>query len=173
MLANIYGGDEEQDNAAVIYDDSQEVIQFTFNTSETSVPKITLTKYKNQLPVELTSSSLDQDHEGYSFVGLEFWELRAQSSVNVTDSKISTLLSKSNQARPPFSYYRHSPIYLFPANITLSKFVGILGLKGTCTSKNRMLPSDRILSDLEKQSGDFIIDLEIHTQEESKNETGE
>ena len=137
MLANIYGGDEEQDNAAVIYDDSQEIIQFTFNTSEASVPKITLTKYKKELSNELTTSTLDADFDGYSFVGLEFWELRTQSSVNVADSKISSLLSKSNQARPPFSYYRHAPIYLFPANITLSKFVGILGLKGSCTAKGQ------------------------------------
>lgn len=73
MLANIYGGDEEQDNAAVIYDDAQEIIQFTFNTSYHSVPKLTLTKYNKKLPSELTSSILDQDYEGYSFVGLEFW----------------------------------------------------------------------------------------------------
>lgn len=146
MLANIYGGDEEQDNAAVIYDDSQEIIQFTFNTSEPSVPKITLTKYKKELSNDLTTSTLDADFEGYSFVGLEFWELRTQSSVNVADSKISSLLSKSNQAKPPFSYYRHSPIYLFPANITLSKFVGILGLKGSCTAKGKELPSECILS---------------------------
>lgn len=164
MLANIYGGDEEQDNAAVIYDDSQEIIQFTFNTSEPSVPKITLTKYKKELSNDLTTSTLDADFEGYSFIGLEFWELRTQSSVNVADSKISSLLSKSNQAKPPFSYYRHSPIYLFPANITLSKFVGILGLKGSCTVKGQLLPSDHILSELQKKSGDFIIDLEIQTQ---------
>lgn len=61
MLANIYGGDEEQDNAAVIYDDSQEIIQFTFNTSEPSVPKITLTKYKKELSNDLTTSTLDAD----------------------------------------------------------------------------------------------------------------
>lgn len=122
--ANIYRGDEEQDNAAVIYDDSQEIIQFTFNTSEPSVPKITLTKYKKELSNDLTTSTLDADFEGYSFVGLEFWELRTQSSVNVADSKIISILSKSNQAKPPFSYYRHSPIYIFPTNITLSKFIG-------------------------------------------------
>ncbi len=148
MLANIYGGDEDQDNAAVIYDDSQEVIQFTFSTSESSVPKLTLTKYKNQLPNQLTASTLDQDHEGYSFIGLEFWELRGQSSVNVSESKLGSLLSKSNQARPPFSYYRHSPIYIFPANITLAKFVSLLGLRGSCTSKGKQLPSERVLNEL-------------------------
>lgn len=93
--------------------------------------------------------------------------------MNVADSKISSLLSKSNQAKPPFSYYRHSPIYLFPANITLSKFVGILGLKGSCTVKGQLLPSDHILSELQKKSGDFIIDLEIQTQEENKNKGDE
>jgi hypothetical protein len=165
MLANIYGGDEEQDNAAVIYDDSQEIVQFTFSTSETFVPKLTLSKYKQKLPAQLTSGTLEQNSEGYTFVGLEFWELRGQGAVNVADSKLGSLLSKSNQARPPFSYYRHSPIYIFPANITLSKFVGLLGLRGSCTSKGKQLPSERILSDLERDSADFIIDLEISQEE--------
>lgn len=150
MLANIYGGDEEQDNAAVIYDDSQEIIQFTFNTSEASTPRLTLSKYKNQLPATLTNNTLDQDHGGYSFIGLEFWELRGQGAVNVVDSKLGSLLSKSNQARPPFSYYRHSPIYIFPANITLAKFVGLLGIRGSCTSKGKSLPPERVLSELER-----------------------
>lgn len=87
--------------------------------------------------------------------------MRGQSSVNVSDSKLGSLLSKSNQARPPFSYYRHSPIYIFPANITISKFIGLLGLRGSCTSKGKQLPADRVLKDLERESCDFIIDLEI------------
>jgi hypothetical protein len=77
---------------------------------------------------------------------MEFWELRTQSSVNIFDSKLSSLLSKSNQAKAPFSYYRHSPIYLFPANISVEKFIGILGLKGSCTSNGKALSSTKILS---------------------------
>jgi hypothetical protein len=49
MLFSIYGGNEDQDNTAVVYDDSQEIVQFAFNASETTTPKIVLSKYKNKL----------------------------------------------------------------------------------------------------------------------------
>ena len=57
MLGNIYGGDEEQENAALFYDDGNDVFQFTFNTSQPTVPRINLTKYKKELPAELTNES--------------------------------------------------------------------------------------------------------------------
>ena len=68
------------------------------------------------------------------------------NSVQVSDSKISNLLSKSNQARPPFSYYRHNPIYIFPANITLNKFTSMIGLKGSCTSKVKKIRENMSLN---------------------------
>lgn len=83
----------------------------------------------------------------------------------MTDSKISNLLSKSNHAKPPFSYYRHFPIYIFPANITVSKFMGILGLKGSCYSHTNQVPENQMLADLEKTSSDFVIDLNIQSQD--------
>jgi hypothetical protein len=92
--------------------------------------------------------------------------------VNVSDSKISNLLSKSNHAKPPFSYYRHAPIYIFPATLTLNKFMDMLGIKGSCQSKGLALTPEQPLAELEKQSNDFIIDLDIVTQE-SKEEKEE
>ena len=70
MLGNIFGGDEEQENAANFYDDAQEVFSFAFNTTEPTVPKLQLGKYKQQLGNELTETTLDADHSGYTFLGL-------------------------------------------------------------------------------------------------------
>lgn len=72
MLGNIYGGDEEQENAAVFYDEGDDIMQFTFSNDSTQ-PKLTLSKYSKSLPEEITASPLDQDHEGYTLVGIEFW----------------------------------------------------------------------------------------------------
>jgi len=41
----------------------------------------------------------------------------------------------------------------------------MLGLKGTCQSKGVALTPSQPLAELEKQSNDFIIDLDITTQE--------
>jgi hypothetical protein len=46
MLGNIFGGDEEQENAANFYDESQETFSFSFNTTEATVPKLQLNRYK-------------------------------------------------------------------------------------------------------------------------------
>ena len=88
------------------------------------------------------------------------------NTIAITDSKITNLLSKSNQAKPPFSFYRTAPIYIFPANITISKFMNILGVKGVCESHSAQLQSDTTLFELEKKSTDFVIDLSIQSQEE-------
>lgn len=61
MLGNIYGGDEEQENAAVFYDEGDDIIQFNFS-NDCTLPKLILTKYSKSLPEEITSSTLDQDH---------------------------------------------------------------------------------------------------------------
>jgi hypothetical protein len=37
------------------------------------------------------------------------------------DKKITQLLSKSNQAKIPFTWYRHNPIYIFPSEINAKK----------------------------------------------------
>ena len=133
-------------------------MQFTFSTGEPTVPRINLTKYKKELAQELTGDSLD-NYSHFTFVGLEFWDLKVSNTVAITDSKITNLLSKSNQAKPPFSYYRTAPIYIFPANITISKFMSILGVKGVCESHSKTLNSETTLYDLENESTDFVIDL--------------
>ena len=69
MLGNIYGGDEEQENAALFYDDGYDIMQFTFSTGEPTVPRINLTKYKKELAQELTGDSLD-NYSHFTFVGL-------------------------------------------------------------------------------------------------------
>lgn len=46
MLGNIYGGDEDHENAAMFYDEGLEVLQFNFDTSQATIPRINLTKYK-------------------------------------------------------------------------------------------------------------------------------
>ena len=129
------------------------------------MPRINLTKYKKELGVELTRDSLE-NYSSFSFVGVEFWDLKVSNTVAITDSKITNLLSKSNQAKPPFSYYRTAPIYIFPANIAISKFMSILGVKGVCESHAVPVPLESNLLDLEKQSTDFVIDLDIQSQEE-------
>lgn len=138
MLGNIYGGDEEQQNAAMFYDDGYDIFQFTFSTDQPTIPRINLTKYKKELPAQLTGESLDNT-SAFTFVGLELWELKANNTVAIADSKISNLLSKSNQAKPPFSYYRTAPIHIFPANITVNKFMSILGVKGVCESHAKII----------------------------------
>lgn len=62
MLANIYGGDEEQDNAAVIYDEQDEMIYFGFAQGEPSSPRLNLTRFKDLLPTSLTTEQLDDNN---------------------------------------------------------------------------------------------------------------
>lgn len=124
-----------------------------------------MTKYKKELHSELTTDNLE-NNQTYQFIGLEFWDLKVSNTVALADSKITNLLSKSNYAKAPFNYYRHSPIYIFPANISIGKFMTILGVKGTCETHNTRLSVDTSLADLEAQSSDFVIDLDIQTNEE-------
>lgn len=70
------------------------------------------------------------------------------NTVAISDSKLSNLLSKSNQARPPFSYCRNSPIHIFPANITIEKFMSILGVKGICESHSTQVKPSTALFEL-------------------------
>lgn len=165
MLGNIYGGDEEQENAAIFYEDSHEVFQFSFSTGEPTTPKLTLSKFQNQLPPELTGETLDSSCAQYSFIGLEFWELKVPNTVALADSKLNNLLSKSNHAKAPFSYYRHAPIHIFPANISIDKFMNLLGVKGTCFAHNRPIPPVTLLAQLEPDTTDFTVDLDIQTSD--------
>jgi hypothetical protein len=80
---------------------------------------------------------------------MELWELKPTNTLALSESKITNLLSKSNHARPPFSYCRHAPIYTFPANLTVTKFMTILGVKGTCETHGKKLPETTSLSQLE------------------------
>ncbi len=43
--------------------------------------------------------------------------------------------------------------------------MGILGLKGSCYSHSNTVPENQMLADLEKNSSDFVIDLNIQTQD--------
>ena len=43
--------------------------------------------------------------------------------------------------------------------------MGILGLKGSCYSHSQLVPENQMLADLEKSSFDFVIDLNIQTQD--------
>jgi len=43
--------------------------------------------------------------------------------------------------------------------------MGILGLKGSCFSHSNLVPENQMLADLEKLSSDFIIDLNIQSQD--------
>ena len=43
--------------------------------------------------------------------------------------------------------------------------MGILGLKGSCYSHSHLVPENQMLADLEKSSFDFVIDLNIQTQD--------
>jgi hypothetical protein len=100
------------------------------------------------LPAELTLENLS-DNSAFTFIGLEFWDLKVSNTVAISDSKLTNLLSKSNQARPPFSYYRTAPIHIFPANITISKFMNILGVKGICESHSTQVQPSTTLLELE------------------------
>lgn len=165
MLGNIYGGDEEQENAALFYDDGLQIFQFSFSTGQPTVPRINLGKYQKELPLDIAVNSLENT-SAFQFVGLELWDLKVSNTVALTDSKITNLLSKSNHAKPPFSYYRHSPIYIFPANISIAKFMTILGVKGSCYSHSNKLSEATQLATLENKSSDFVIDLDIQSHEE-------
>ena len=58
MLGNIYGGDEEQENAAIFYDEGLEIFQFSFSTGQPTVPRINLSNYQKILPLEIAINSL-------------------------------------------------------------------------------------------------------------------
>lgn len=50
--------------------------------------------------------------------------------------------------------------------------MNILGVKGVCESHSVQVPSSTTLSELENKSIDFVIDLDIQSQEDESKSTG-
>ncbi len=57
----------------------------------------------------------EKNFASVEILGIEIFEYKTQTSMFSSEGKLTELLSKSNQAKAPFTWYRHNQIYIFPS----------------------------------------------------------
>ncbi len=118
-LLSIYSCDEDEDHHLDIYHNGISMIRVVPDT---------------QGDIDVNGELLmrkDKSNCRVKLLNVEIFECKPVPQGNTSESKLTGLLSKSNQAKAPFIWYRHSPIYIFPAEITIAKLEKLLSAKIT------------------------------------------
>lgn len=110
------------DNLVSFFDEDTEIFHMEFKGSggdtAFNVPILNFKKYPNEF--SNLQTYMNSANDSYHFVGIELWQL-GQVQLSITESKRNSL--SKNQAKSPFNICRHNPIYIFPAKITVKKFL--------------------------------------------------